>query len=157
MVKLQEETIFSSLSAIGVRVGLVTSSNVMFWLAVVELPLPSAKVQVTMVIPWAVIGNVVVVVPVIVPAQASVVVGATGVPEHSPRLTLAKVGVTGGVTSFSVMVKVVVSVFPLPSLAVIAMSCVVLCPLITVPEIGSWVLRMLPGVVQLSAAVVKPV
>ena len=148
---------FSFLAAIAVRVGLVTSSSVMLWLAVVELPLPSAKVQVTTVVPWVVIGNVVVVVPVMVPAHASVVVGAVGVPEHSPILTAVRVGVTGGVTSFKVMVKVVDSVFPLPSLAVIVMSWVVLCPLITVPETGSCVLMMLPTAVQLSAAVVKPV
>ena len=37
-------------------------------------------------------------VPVIVPAQASVVVGATAVAEHEP-VTLANVGVTGLVTS----------------------------------------------------------
>ena len=46
----------------------------------------------------------------------------------------------GGVTSFRVMVKVVDSVFPLPSLAVIVMSWAVLCPLITVPETGDCVL-----------------
>ena len=37
-------------------------------------------------------------VPVIVPAQLSVVVGAVAVAEHSP-VTLASVGVTGAVTS----------------------------------------------------------
>ena len=147
----------SFLSVIAVRVGLVTSSSVMFWLAVVELPLPSVKVQVTTVTPWAVIGKLTFGVPVIVPAQASVVVGAVGVPEHSPILMAVRVGVTGGVTSFSVMVKVVVCVFPLPSLAVIVMSCVVLCPLMIVPGAGSCVLMMLPTVVQLSAAVVKAV
>ena len=42
--------------------------------------------------------------PVTVPAQLSVVVGAVAVAEHSP-VTSAKVGVTGGVTSFTVTVN----------------------------------------------------
>ena len=46
------------------------------------MPLPSLNVQVTTVVPWVVIGKMVAVVPVIVPAQASVVVGAVGVPLH---------------------------------------------------------------------------
>jgi len=107
--------------------------------------------------PCVVIGNVVVVVPVMVPAQASVVVGAVGVPLHCPIFTSAKVGVTGAVTSFNVIVNVVVSVFPLPSSAVIVISWVVLCPLITVLMAGDCVFVMLPTAVQLSEAVVKPV
>ena len=50
----------------------------------------------------------------IVPAQASVVVGAVAVAEHWP-VTLAKVGVTGGVTSFTVTVKLQVVILPNPS------------------------------------------
>ncbi len=120
-----------------------------------ELPLPSAKVQVTTVVAWAVIGKLTLGVPVMVPAQASVVVGTIGVPLHCPILTAVKVGVRGGVTSFNVMVKDVDSVFPLPSSAVMVISWVVLCPLMTVPRAGSCVLMMLPAAVQLSAAVVK--
>ena len=119
--------------------------------------MPSLKVQVTTVVPCVVIGKPTFGVPVIVPAQLSVVVGATGVPEHWPTLTAVKVGVAGAVTSFNVIVKVVDSVFPFPSLAVMVMSCVVSCPLIRVPETGSCVLMMLPVAVQLSAAVVNPV
>ena len=63
--------------------------------------------------------------------------------------------IVGGVTSFKVIVKVVDSAFPLPSSAVMVISWVVLCPLIIVPETGSWVLTMLPTAVQLSPAVVK--
>lgn len=74
-------------------------------MAVEEFPFPSLKVQVTTVVPWVVIGKLVKVVPVIVPAHASVVVGAVGVPEHSPTLTFAKVGVTGGVTSNAVTIN----------------------------------------------------
>ena len=124
-------------------------------MAVVEFPFPSLKVQVTTVVPCVVIGNIVAVVPVTIPAQLSVVVGAVGVPLHCPTLTAVKVGVVGAVTSFNVIVKVVDSVFPLPSLAVMVMSWVVLCPLIRVPETGSCVLMMLPVGVQLSAALVK--
>ncbi len=51
-----------------------------------------------MVVPCAVIGKVVVVVPVIVPAQLSVVVGAVGVALHSSFIS-AKTGVTGSVVS----------------------------------------------------------
>ena len=65
--------------------------------------------------------------------------------------------IVGAVTSFKVMVKVVDSVFPLPSLAVMVMSWVVLCPLITVPETGDCVLIILPAAVQLSDAVVNQV
>ena len=121
------------------------------------MPLPSAKVQVTTVVPWVVIGKIVEVVPVMVPAQASVVVGTVGVPLHCPTFTSANTGVCGAVTSFKVMVKVVDSVFPLPSLAVMVISWVVLCPLITVPETGDCVLIILPAAVQLSDAVVNPV
>ena len=49
-----------------------------------------------------VIGKMVEVVPVIVPAQASVVVGAVGVPSHCPTFTLAKVGVTGATVSSTI-------------------------------------------------------
>ena len=69
-----------------------------FCVAVVKLPFPSANVQVTIVVPCFVIGNTVDVVPVTVPAQLSVVVGAVGVAEHS-AVTSVSVGLTGGVTS----------------------------------------------------------
>ena len=65
--------------------------------------------------------------------------------------------IIGGVISFKVIVKVLDSVFPFPSLAVTVISWVVLCPLIAVPETGDCVLMILPAAVQLSAAVVKPV
>ena len=67
-------------------------------MAVTVCPLPSLNDQVTTVVPCVVIGNTVVVVPVIVPAQLSVVVGAVGVAEHCP-VTFASVGTTGGVVS----------------------------------------------------------
>ena len=63
--------------------------------------------------------------------------------------------IVGGVISFNVIAKVVVSVFPFPSLAVMVISWVALFPLITVPEAGDCVLLILPTVVQLSAAVAK--
>lgn len=80
----------------------------------------------------------------------------------APSLLLFAVAVAGqmivgGVISFNVIVKVVDSVFPLPSSAVMVISWVVLCPLITVPETGDCVLIILPAAVQLSDAVVNPV
>ena len=53
----------------------------------------------TTVVPWVVIGKTVVVVPIIVPAQASVVVGVGGVPLHCPTFTSVNVGVTGATVS----------------------------------------------------------
>jgi hypothetical protein len=63
-----------------------------------DCPFPSLKFQVTTVVPGAVIGKVVVVVPVIVPAHASVVVGASGVTSHCP-VKSAKAGVNGATVS----------------------------------------------------------
>ena len=56
-------------------------------------------------------------VPVIVPAQLSVVVGAVTVTEHSP-VAAASVGFTGLVTSSTTTVWVAVAVLPLPSVTV---------------------------------------
>ena len=72
--------------------GAIVSLTITFWLTVVELPLPSLKVQVTTVVPCAVIGKTVVVVPGTAPAQASVAVGVGGVPLHWPMFTSAKFG-----------------------------------------------------------------
>ena len=69
-----------------------------------ELPFPSSKVQVTTVVPCVVIGKIVEVVPVMIPAQISVVVGTTGVPLHSPTVTSINIGVTGAVASFIVII-----------------------------------------------------
>ncbi len=44
-----------------------------------------------------------VVIPVIVPEQLSVVVGGVGVAEHSPPVKSARTGTTGGVTSSMIM------------------------------------------------------
>ena len=58
------------------------------------------------------------VVPVTVPAQLSVVVGAAGmVAEHSP-VTSGNTGVTGAVVSWTMMFCVAVVVLPFPSLNV---------------------------------------
>ena len=63
-----------------------------FCVSVVELPFPSANVQVTIVVPCVVIGNTVEVVPVTVPAQLSVVVGAAiDATEHS-AVTFESIG-----------------------------------------------------------------
>jgi len=104
------------LAKVGVT-GAVTSSTMIFWLAVVMFPFPSLKVHVTTVVPCVVIGNVVVVVPVTVPTQLSVVVGVAGVTEHCP-VTFDKVGVTGFVTSSIITFWLAVVIFPFPSLNV---------------------------------------
>ena len=57
------------------------------------------------------------VVPVIVPEQLSVVVGAVAVTEHSPFKPV-RTGVTGGVTSFTTTLKAQVAIFPLVSATV---------------------------------------
>ena len=56
-----------------------------------------------------------VVVPVILPAQLSLVIGAVTDAEHSP-VTVTSVGATGAVTSSTTTVCFVVHVLPLPSL-----------------------------------------
>ena len=68
-------------------------------------PLASSNVQVTTVVPCVVIGNVTMVVPVIVPAQLSVAVGAVSVSTiHSAFISESIVmSATGGVISISVM------------------------------------------------------
>src|SRR6478736_5420872 len=86
--------------------------------AVVWLPLPSLKVHVTRLVPSVVIGNLVVVVPVTVPTQASVVVGAVGVagvPLHVLNVTSANVGVTGGIVSSTITFWFAVVTLPWPS------------------------------------------
>ena len=65
--------------------------------------------------PWVVNGNTVEVVPVTIPEQLSVVVGAIGVPEHSPTVTSANTGVTGAVISSTITFCVDVVVLPFPS------------------------------------------
>ena len=81
-------------------------------------PFPSLYVHVTTVVPWVVIGNVVPVVPVIVPAQLSFAVGGVSdVTEHC-AVIFGKVATfgTGGVVSSISIVCVCVDVFPFPSL-----------------------------------------
>ncbi len=63
--------------------GGVSSVMITFWLAVEILPLPSSKLQWIIWVPWVEYVNGSVVVPVTVPAQLSVVVGAVTVTEHS--------------------------------------------------------------------------
>ncbi len=92
------------------------SFTITFWLGVVVLPLPSLKVQVTTVVPWAVIGKLVVVVPVMLPTQASVAVGAVGVPAFARHIRQAGHIRHGAVTSSSTTFWVGVALLPLPSL-----------------------------------------
>ena len=86
----------------------VTSSITTFWVWVLIFPRASSNVQVTTVVPWAVIGSTVVVVPVIVPAQLSVAVGAVNVSTLQSAVTSAKfaTSATGAVVSTTVIVWV---------------------------------------------------
>jgi hypothetical protein len=97
--------------------GGVTSCMITLCVVVDVLPWPSLNVQVITVVPCAVIGNTVVVVPVIVPAHTSCAVGATGVDEHC-AVMFDNVGGTGGVISSNITFCVTVDVLPLPSLNV---------------------------------------
>ena len=86
--------------------GSVTSSITTFCVCMELFPFPSSKFQVTTVVPCAVIGKVVVVVPVIVPSQLSVAVGAViEATEHS-AVTSARepASGTGAVTSSTITV-----------------------------------------------------
>ena len=71
------------------------------------------------------------VVPVIIPTQASVVEAVVAVAEHCP-VTLAKVGVTGAVVSFTVTVKEQVAFGEHPLFAVIV---TVVTPLLKVDPV----------------------
>ena len=63
--------------------GAMVSSTTIFWVWVLVLPLPSSKVQVTVEVPWVLLVNESEVVPVMVPEQLSVAVGAEAiVAEH---------------------------------------------------------------------------
>ena len=88
--------------------GAVTSSIITFWVWVLMFPLASSNVHVTTVVPWAVIGSTVVVVPVIVPAQLSVAVGAVNVSTLHSAVTSDKfaTSATGAVVSTTVIVWV---------------------------------------------------
>ena len=80
------------------EVGLEVLSTITVCGTVMLFPFPSLNVQLTVNVPCVEYVNGSVVVPVIVPAQLSAVVGAVTVAEHCP-VTVAKVGVAGGVTS----------------------------------------------------------
>ena len=77
--------------------------------------MPSLKLHVTTVVPCVVIGKIVGVVPVIVPAQLSVVVGANGVAEHW-SVTSARVGII--IAAGAEIVKFCVAVQPFASVTV---------------------------------------
>ena len=90
----------------------------MFCVAVVVLPFPSLNVQGTTEVPCVLRVSGSLVVPVIVPAQLSVVVGAAAmVAEHWP-VTSANTGVAGAIVSSTTMFCVAVVVLPFPSLNV---------------------------------------
>ena len=88
------------------------------WFCVEEFPLLSVKVQVTVV--EAVIGNVVKVVPVMVPLQLSVAVGGVILFTWHCSFTVGKVvrSATGAVVSRITTDWFCVELFPLPSVKV---------------------------------------
>ena len=120
-------------------------------MAVVEFPLPSLKVHVIVVDPPSTKVSVSDVVPVIVPAQLSVVDGTESVPSQS-TVTADSVGVTGAVISSTTMLCVCVDVFPLPSSKVHVM---VVVPWVVLINASVVVPRIDPP--QLSVAVGIPV
>ena len=69
-------------------------------------------------VPWVVIGNGVVVVPVIVPLQVSVAVGAVKLVNTQSPVIFGKLGefATGAMVSAMITFCVLVVIFPLPSL-----------------------------------------
>ncbi|MNE03708.1 hypothetical protein D3C87_985820 [compost metagenome] len=77
-------------------------------------PLPSSNVQTTTVIPCAVTGKTVLVVPVMVPEQLSVAVGGVTETEHC-ACTSARTGTAGGVMSLMITFWFAVDMFPFPS------------------------------------------
>jgi hypothetical protein len=96
-------------------VGAVISCSITVCVAVDILPLPSLNVQVITVVPCAVIGNMVVVVPITAPTQLSCAIGAVGDAEHSPVI-VGKDGGTGAVTSSIITVCLAIARLPWPSL-----------------------------------------
>ncbi|MNK78921.1 hypothetical protein D3C87_985730 [compost metagenome] len=84
-------------------------------MAVEIFPFPSSNIHVTIVVPCAVIGKTVAVVPVIIPVQLSAVVGiAKEATEHS-AVTSASIGTIGAVISFIITFWSAVEMFPFPS------------------------------------------
>ena len=95
--------------------GAMVSWTMMFCVWVDSLPWPSLKCQVTTDVPCVERVSESLVVPVTVPAQLSVVVGAAlMVAEHWP-VTSGNTGVAGGVVSWTMMFWVAVVVLPFPS------------------------------------------
>jgi hypothetical protein len=98
--------------------GGVISLTMTVCVAVDILPLPSLNSHATTVVPCAVTGNGVNVVPVTVPTQLSIAVGAVGVTPHSLTSVGNDDGGTGGVTSLINTFCTAVDILPLPSLNV---------------------------------------
>src|SRR5205814_3786600 len=104
------------LARVGVN-GDVVSSMFTFWFSFFELMSASVMPQWLELIRVLFRSNGSLVVPVTVPAQLSIVVGVDAVALHWP-VTLARVGVTGGVVSSMITFLMAVVLLPLPSLYV---------------------------------------
>src|SRR5207245_4535768 len=95
--------------------GAIVSLTTIRCVAVLTLPWPSSKLHVTSEVPCVVRVSGLLVVPVMVPLQLSVVVGAAViVAEHSP-VTSASVGTTGAIVSLTTIRCVAVLTLPWPS------------------------------------------
>ena len=94
-----------------------------FWVWVLLLPWPSEYVHVTTVVPCAVMGKTVVVVPVTSPTQLSVAVGAVNVVTEHSAVTSGNIATSGTGLSSSTTVTVIddVDVFRAASVAVYIM------------------------------------
>src|SRR6056297_1885268 len=114
------ETSHSAVISVSVAVfatGAVSSERITFWVLVDVFPFPSSYVQVTTVVPCAMIGSSASCVPVIWPAQLSVAVGAVKVAtSHSAVMSVNVVtSATGAVTSSIITFCVWVIMLPFPS------------------------------------------
>src|SRR6056297_1933935 len=128
------ETSHSAVISVSVAVfatGAVTSSIITFWVWVDVFPFPSSYVQVTTVVPCAMMGSSASCVPVICPVQLSVAVGAVKVEtSHSAMISVSvAVFATGAVSSERITFWVWVDVFPFPS-SYVQVTTVVPCSMI---------------------------
>src|SRR6187402_1040627 len=125
--------------------GAVVSATIIFWVCVLEFPVASVKVQVTVEVPCVERVNESVVVPVINAPQLSVTIGAVAmVAEHSP-VTAARIPATGAVVSATIIFWVCVLEFPVASVKVqvtVEVPCVervnesVVVPVINAPQLS---------------------
>ena len=126
LVTEHSEVMFAKLTI--VATGAVLSSIITLCVCVDVFPFPSLYVQVTVVVPWVMIGKVALCVPVIVPAQLSVAVGAVNVDTEHSDVTFNKfmTFAIGAVLSPIVRFNVTILSHPFAAPSVIVCTAVVL-------------------------------